>query len=134
MEDAGAAFVLTLDPLPVLPHAPGRLGLDLSEDVRMACDELRVHSASRRLEAARAALLEQEREEVRLEEQIADLVEQLGVVTCEGGVGDLVGLLDGVRHDRLRGLLAIPRAVAAKPFGQLLKLDERVADRASGAH
>ena len=60
-------------------------------------------------------------EEVRLKEQVADLVEQLRVVTRERGVGDLVGLLDGVRDDRLRGLLAIPRALAAKPFGQFLQ-------------
>ena len=131
MEDAGTALLLALDPLPVLAHAAGRLGLDLTEDVRVARDELGVDTARSRLEAAGAALLEQQREEVRLKQQVADLVEQLCVVTRERGVGDLVGLLDGVRDDRLRGLLAVPWALAAKALGQLLKLDEGVAQRTS---
>ena len=44
---------------------------------------------------------EQQREEVDLEEQVAELVEQLRVVIGERRVGDLVGLLDRVRDDRL---------------------------------
>ena len=71
------------------------------------------------LEVARALLLEQQREEVDLEEEVAELVEQLRVVAGERRVGDLVGLLDRVRDDRPRGLLAVPGAVAAEPLGQL---------------
>ena len=82
-----------------------------------------------RLEVAGAALREEQREEVRLEEQVAELVEQLRVVAGERRVGDLVGLLDRVRHDRPLGLLAIPRAVAAQALGQLLELDQRVGER-----
>ena len=60
------------------------------------------------------ALLRQEKgQEIHLEEQVAELVEELLVVLGERGVGDLVGLLDRVRHDRPRRLLAIPRALAA---------------------
>ena len=44
-----------------------------------------------------AALLEQQRQEVDLEEHVAELVEQLGVVARVGGVGQLVRLLDRVR-------------------------------------
>ena len=66
------------------------------------------------------ALLEQQREEVDLEEQIAELVEQLRVVERDGRVRDLVRLLDRVRDDRPRGLLAIPRTVAPQAAGQLL--------------
>jgi hypothetical protein len=51
-------------------------------------------------------------------------VEQLRVVAGERRVGDLVRLLDRVRHDRARRLLAIPRAVAPEPLGQLLQRDE----------
>jgi hypothetical protein len=81
-------------------------------------------------EVARAALLEQEREEIDLEEQVAELVEQLRVVGCERGVGDLVRLLDRVRDDRLCRLLAIPRALAAQPLRQRLKFEEGLREKA----
>ena len=95
----------------------------------MPRDELRVHRARDRLEVAGAALGEEQRQEVRLEQEVAELVQQLRVVARERGVGDLVGLLDGVRHDRALGLLAVPRAVAAQALGQLLELDQRVGER-----
>ena len=75
-------------------------------------------------EIALAALLEQEREEVHLEEQVAELVEQLLVVAGERRVRDLVRLLDRVRHDRARGLLAVPRALATQPLRQALELEQ----------
>ena len=80
------------------------------------------------LKIACSALLEQEREEVDLEEEVAELVEQLLVVAGERRVGDLVGLLDGVRHDRARGLLAVPRTLATQPLCQLLEVDERLSE------
>ena len=55
-------------------------------------------------------LLEQERQEVDLEQHVAELVQQLPVVTRMRGVGQLVGLLDRVRDDRPLVLLAVPRA------------------------
>ena len=58
-----------------------------------------------------AALLEQQRQEVDLEEDVAELVEELGVVTGVRRGGQLVGLLDGVRDDRALVLLAVPRAL-----------------------
>ena len=61
--------------------------------------------------------------------EIPDIVEQFRVVACEGGVGNLVGLLDRVRHDRLLRLRAVPRAVAAQALGQPLELDQRVVKR-----
>ena len=87
-----------------------------------------MHLPGRLLEVALPALLEQQREEDALEEQVAELVEQLGVVTREGGVCDLIGLLDRVRHDRPLGLLAIPGTLAPQTLGQLLELDERVGE------
>jgi len=75
--------------------------------------ELRVDTARDLREVAGATLLQQQREEIDLEQQIAELVEQLRVVGRKRGVGDLVRLLDRVRDDRLRRLLAIPRAFAA---------------------
>ena len=98
--------------------------LDVAEDVRMPADELLVDAARDRREIAVVPLLEQKREEVDLEEQVAELVEQLRVVARERGVGDLVRLLDRVRDDRARGLLAVPRALAAQPLRQPLQVEE----------
>src|SRR6185503_10291076 len=109
----------------------GGARLDLAEDVGVAADELLVHGPRDLLEIAVALLLEQEREEVDLEEEVAELVQQLRRVTRLGRIGDLVGLLDGVRDDRPRRLLAIPGAVAAQPPGQLLQLLQRLAQRHS---
>ena len=124
VEDALAPLLLDLDPLPVRAHAVGGPGLDVAEDVRVPAHELRVHAAGHLREVAGATLLEQQREEVDLEEQVAELVEQLLVVAGERRVRDLVGLLDGVRDDRLRRLLAIPGALAAQPLRQRLQLKE----------
>ena len=122
VEDALAPLAVPLDPLPVLAHAPGRPGLDFSEHVRVPLDELRVDPARHSLEIAVALLAEKEREKVDLEEQIAELVEQLGAVIGKRGLRDLICLFDGVRHDRARRLLAVPRTLDAEPLGQLLEL------------
>ena len=45
-----------------------------------------------------------------LEEDVAELVEELGVVAGVGSLGQLVSLLDGVGDDRALVLLAIPGA------------------------
>ena len=86
-----------------------------------------------------AALLEQQRQEVHLEEHVAELVEELGVVARVRGVGELVGLLDGVGHDRALVLLAIPRALDAQPARQGVELrdgygDIRLRRHAAGAY
>ncbi len=72
-------------------------------------------------EIARAALLEQQREEHHLEEHVPHLVEQLGVIAVMRCVGKLIGLLDRVWHDRALVLLAIPRALAAQQVRQLIE-------------
>jgi hypothetical protein len=124
VEDAGAPLLVALDRLPVRPHAPRRLSLDRTEDVRMPPYELLVDEPRRLLEIALPAFLEQQGEEIDLEKQVAQLVEQLRVVEGDGRVRDLVRLLDRVRDDRAHGLLAIPRAVAPQAAGQLLQLDQ----------
>ena len=63
-----------------------------------------------------------------LEQDVAQLVEQLGVVAAVGRVGELVGLLDGVRHDRPLVLLAVPRALDPQAPRQLVEPADRVAD------
>src|SRR5262245_8736371 len=126
MERPLAALLLRLDLLPALAHAPRRPRLRVTEDVRMPADELRVDRARDGLEVAVALLLEEKREEVDLEEQVAELVEELRGVVGVRGVGDLVRLLDRVRHDRARRLLAVPGAVAAQAPGQLLEVEKRL--------
>src|SRR5215218_10132961 len=70
---------------------------------------------------AAAALLEQQREEVHLEQHVAELVEQLGVVAGVRRRRQLVRLLDGVRDDRALVLLAVPGALAAQTAGELVE-------------
>src|SRR5581483_10431846 len=74
VEDSLAAFLLDLDALP--PGAHRTCGRDLlaAENMRMPPDELVVNRVRDRLEVAVALLLEQEREEVHLVEQVAELV------------------------------------------------------------
>ena len=108
------------------------LGLDVAEDVRVAADQLLAAVLGDLAEVARAALLEQQRQEVDLEEDVAELVEQLGVVAALGGVGELVGLLDRVRDDRALVLLAVPRALDPQPARQLVEAP-RAPRRSPGA-
>ncbi len=124
VEDALASLLLPLDAVPVLLHASGCVGVDVPEHVRVPANELLVDQARGRREIALVPLLEQECEEVDLEEQVAELVEQLLVVAGERRVGDLVRLLDRVRHDRAGGLLAVPRTVAAETLRQVLELEQ----------
>ena len=98
---------------------------DVAEDVRVAADQLLGAVVGDRGEVAGAALLEQQREEVHLEEHVAELVEQLRVVAAVRRVGELVGLVDGVGDDRALVLLAVPRAVAAQPPRQLVQPPDR---------
>jgi hypothetical protein len=91
----------------------------------MPAHELLVHAARHALEVAGAALLQEQRQEVDLEEQVAELVDELLVVVALRRVGDLVRLLDRVRDDRPRRLLAVPRALGPQPLGQSLQVDER---------
>ena len=134
VEDTLAALLRGLDPLPILAHTTGGLRLDLAEDVRVPPDELLVHRPRHLRQIALAALLEQQREKVDLEEQVAELVEQLRVVSRERRVRDLVGLLDGMRHDRQRRLLTVPGAVSPQALGQPLQIEQRVRERHLDAH
>ena len=94
--------------------------------------ELLVDVPSHGLEVAVSLLREQQREEVDLEEQVAQLVEQLRRVVREHRIRDLVGLLDRVRDDRARGLLPIPGALPAKVPGEVLEVEERLREAHRG--
>jgi hypothetical protein len=98
----------------------------------MPANELLVNRPGDLREVAFALLLEEQGEEEDLEEQVAELVDELPGVPVQRGVGDFVGLLDRVRDDGGGRLLAIPGAVAAKPFGQALEVDERAGELVQG--
>ncbi len=93
--------------------------------MRVAADQLLAHVVGHPGQVALAALLEQQRQEVDLEEDVAELVEELGVVARVGRVGQLVGLLDRVRDNRALVLVAVPRTVAAQPARDLVKPRQR---------
>src|SRR5918998_365123 len=119
------ALARALDLVPVLADLRRRRRFGLAEHVRVAADELLAASLGDRGKRAGTTLLEQEGEEVDLEEHVAELVEQLRVVARGGGVGELVGLLDGVRDNRALVLLTIPGALPAQPSGHLVELGDR---------
>jgi hypothetical protein len=91
----------------------------------VAPDQLLAHVLGDLAERPRAAFLEQQREEVDLEEHVAELVEQLGVVARVRGGGQLIRLLDRVRDDRALVLLAVPRAVLAQAAGERVEAPDR---------
>ena len=78
-----------------------------------------------------AVLRKEQGQQVDLEEEIAELVEELGRVAGEGGVGHLVSLFDRVRHDRPRGLLTVPGTVAPQALGQRLEIEESLVETAA---
>ena len=126
MKDALAPLLLGLDRLPALADPARGARVDVSEDVRVAPNELRVHVAGDGLEVPLPTLLEQERQEIDLEEEVAELPVQCFPVIDEGGVRDLVGLLDGVRNDRAFRLLAIPGTLPAQLPSELLEVEKRL--------
>jgi hypothetical protein len=65
------------------------------------------------VEAERAFFLGHARVIDDLQQQIAELATQLGARAGRDSLGDFLGFLDGVRRDRLEGLLEVPRAAAA---------------------
>ena len=134
VEDPLAPFLLALQLLPAALDRAGRRQLGVAEDVRVPPHELGVDPSRDPGEVAGAALLEQEREEDRLEEEVSELVDELGVVAGHGRVGYLVRLLDRVRDDRPLRLRAVPGAVAPQPLGELLEIDERPLEPVPAAH
>ncbi len=126
VEDSLAALLPGFDPFPVLTHPPRSLRLDVTEDVRVPAHELGVHVPSDRLEVPIALLAKEQGEHVDLEEEVAELVEQLRWPVAERRLGNLVRLLDGVRNDGADRLLAVPRTLAPELLRQLLKREQRV--------
>ena len=134
VKDPRPVFLLALQLLPAPLDRSGGFDRGIGEDVGMAPYELRLDLPRGRGQVSLARLLEQERQEEHLEQEIAQLVEQLHGLPCQRGVGHLVGLLDGVGHDRARGLRPVPRALAAQALGQSLEIEKRGSEIVPAAH
>ena len=97
----------------------------VSEDMRVAADELLVQPVDDAGQVALAPLLEQQRQEHDLKEDVAQLLDHPVVVAALSGLGQLAGLLDRVRDDRALVLLAVPGAFAPQAAGDLVEARER---------
>ena len=83
-------------------------GHDVAEDVRVAADEFGVQIGGDVLDGEVAGLRGHLGVEEHLQEQVAELVLQIGPRAALDGVEDLVGLLQGVALDGVEGLFAVP--------------------------
>ena len=79
-EHLASPLLGALDLGPVAHHVARRLRRPLAEHVRMAADQLLAAVLGHRGEVTLAPLLEQQGQEVDLEQDVAQLIEQLGVV------------------------------------------------------
>jgi len=82
------------------------------EHMRMAADQLVGDGAGNVVEVEAALLLGHARVKHHLQQQVAQLLAQVGAVATRDGVRNLVGLLDRVRSDGGETLLHVPRAAA----------------------
>jgi len=81
-----------------------------AEDVRMARLKLVRHGFGHIVEGEQPAFFGNARLEHHLEQQVAKLVPDVADIAARHGVGNFVGFLDGVRHDRFEPLRTIPFA------------------------
>ena len=80
------------------------------------------------------ALFQQQRQKDDLEEDVAQFVAHRGVVPAPGGFGQLVCLLDRVRHDRALILLTVPGALGPEPPRHLVQAPERLVEGSGFCH
>ena len=102
-----------LDALPETSHGAGVARFLVAEHVRVAADHLRRDRLDDVAEGERAGLLGHARVIDDLQQEIAELVLEVGEIAARDRVGDLVGLLDRVGRDRRERLLEVPRAAGA---------------------
>ena len=107
------AALAGLGPLPVGGLLVGGLvPAVVAEDVRVAADHLVGDGAHHVVPGEGAGLLGHARVIDHLEEEVAELVAELGHVAARDGLGHLVGLLDGVGRDAVEVLLDVPGTAA----------------------
>src|SRR5262245_40349453 len=132
-------FLLTLLRLDALPQSLDRLRREparVAEHVRMAPDELLGQGLHDVAEVESALLLRHPGVEYDLEQEVAQLVTQVLEVAPHNGVGNLVGLLDGVGRDGRKALLKVPRTTGSGRAQRRHDVDEPgdVAGRSHGSN
>ena len=85
----------------------------VAEHMRMAADQLRGDGLDHVAEIEGALLLRHAGVEDDLQQEVAELLAQVGEVAARDGVGDLVGLFERVGRDGREVLLEVPRAAGA---------------------
>ena len=127
-------FSSTFDVVPVGLDRFGVVGLDIAEHVRMAAHELVVHAVDDVDDGEATSLFGDGGVELDVVEEVAELLDDMGVgrrvvgVERLQGVDELERLLDEVRRQRLVGLLPIPRATLPQRAGELVEADVVVGD------
>jgi hypothetical protein len=86
----------------------------VAEHVRVAAGHLGADRVGHVGEVEQAAFLRHLRVEHHLQQQVAQLVAQIGPVAAVDRVGHLVGFLEGVRRDAVEILPHVPRAAALR--------------------
>ena len=141
--DAGAALLGLLQHLPPGGHVLGGLGHGVAEDVRVAADELVVQGPGHVGQGEVALLGRQQGVEVHLEQQVTELLLEVGDVDRGhvglgggdhlDGVERLVGLLEEVARQRPVGLAPVPGTARPQRADQLLERHELGGHRRSQA-
>ena len=108
----------------------------VTEDVRMASDELLGQGLHDVTEVEGALLLRHAGVEHDLEQEVAQFVTQVVEVAAHDGVDNLVGLLDGVGGDGREALLEVPRTAGSGRAQRRHDVDEPgdVAGRGHGSN
>src|SRR6202011_1086716 len=98
----------------------------VSEYVGMASHQLVADRRGHRIEVEMTSLLCDSRMEDHLKQKITEFVPEMRHVAPLDGIGDFVGLLDGVGGDARKCLYAVPRAAvhAAQPLHDREKIEQ----------
>ncbi len=95
--------------------------MDVAVDVRMAVYQFVAERIGHIGIVEKALFLTQLGVENHMQQQVAQLLLDSLHVAVGNGVGQFVGLLDGVAAQRLEGLFAVPRTFAAQGVHHLQK-------------
>src|ERR1700721_569768 len=107
-DGGGGLFLNSFDLLPVAQDRIGVGSLHACKDMGMAANELCVEIGRYIVDSEVACFGGHLRVEEHLQQEIAELILQIGPRAALNGVEDLVGLLQGVAFDGVEGLFAIP--------------------------
>ena len=95
--------------------------MDVAVNVRMSVNQLVAQGVGHIAEIECALFLAQFRIEHHVQQQVAQLLFDALHIMVGDGIGQLVGLLDGVAPQRIESLLAVPGTLAAQGVHHLQK-------------